>query len=432
MRRMANLLIDVAGVFAPLLAKTRYKGAFGGRGSGKSHFFAELLIDRAIRTGGLRAVCIREVQKDLRHSAKLLIEDKLAKLGLGEDQGFSVQREVTGLPGAGIVAYQGMQDHTASSIKSLEGFDIAWVEEAQTLSSTSLQLLRPTIRKPGSELWFSWNPRKKSDPVDLMLRGQEIPTNAAIVCANWSENPWFPDDLEVERTDCLRITPDQYPHIWEGDYVTILAGAYYAKALAEARAEGRIGLVPKDPLMQIRAYWDIGGGGIQSDATAIWIAQFIGQTIHVLDYYESEGQSLGYHLNWLRSNGYQDAKCYLPHDAAKASEITGIRYEDHVRQAGFVAETIPIGGKAAALKRVEAGRRRFPSIWFHQPKCQAGLEALGWYHERLDETRQIGLGPEHDWASHAADAFGMMCLDYSPPVKVPENTRKHTLAQSLV
>ena len=424
--------IVVARAFQPLVPAARYKGAWGGRGSGKSHFFAEYLISKAIDEVGIRAVCIREVQKDLRHSAKLLIEDKLASWGLGEEHGFSVTRETITTPGNGLIIFQGMQDHTASSIKSLEGMDIAWVEEAQTLSHTSLSLLRPTIRKEKSELWFSWNPRRKSDPVDQLLRGAEIPTGAQVICANWSENPWFPEELETERTDCLRMTPDQYPHIWEGDYATVLAGAYFARHLAEARAEGRIGVVPKDPLMQLRAYWDIGGAGIQSDATAIWIAQFVGQQIRVLDYYESVGQPLGTHLNWLRTNGYQDARCYLPHDASKADLITGTRYEDHIRQAGFVVETIPIGGKAAALKRVEAVRRRFPSIWFHQQKCQAGLDALGWYHERMDETRQIGLGPDHDWSSHAADSFGMLCAEYDPPEKVPVNTRAMALARSLV
>ena len=425
--------IRVARAFQPLVAAGRYKGAYGGRGSGKSHFFAELLISKAIDAVGLRAVAVREVQKDLRHSAKLLIEDKLVQWGLGEAQGFRIQREVIETPGNGLILFQGMADHTAASIKSLEGMDIAWVEEAQTLSETSLQLLRPTIRKPGSELWFSWNPRRKSDPVDRLLRGPEQPTNAVVICANWSENPWWPEELEIERTDCLRITPDQYPHIWEGDYASVLAGAYFARDLAEAKAQGRIGIVAADPLMQLRAYWDIGGAGVKySDATAIWIAQFVGQQIRVLDYYESVGQSLGAHLNWLRSHGYQDARCYLPHDGSKADLITGTRYEDHIRQAGFVVETVPIGGKAAALKRVEAARRRFPSIWFNQSKCQGGLDALGWYHERMDYERQIGLGPDHDWSSHAADAFGMMCAEYDPPEKVPVNTRAMALARSLV
>ena len=284
------LQIGVAEAFRPLVPPARYKGAWGGRGSGKSHFLAEYLISRALRVDGLRAVCIREVQKDLRHSAKLLIEDKLTRWGLGEPQGFAVTRETITTPGNGLIIFQGMQDHTASSIKSLEGMDIAWVEEAQTLSETSLQLLRPTIRKPGSELWFSWNPRRKSDPVDKLLRGEEQPTNAVVICANWSENPWFPEELETERTDCLRITPEQYPHIWEGDYAGVLAGAYYARHLAEAKAEGRIGIVPKDPLMGIKAFWrDIGF----RDATAIWIGQFVGQGNPYAGLLRGRGSGLG-------------------------------------------------------------------------------------------------------------------------------------------
>ena len=420
--------VRVARAFQPLVGAARYKGAYGGRGSGKSHFFAELLISKAIDAVGLRAVCVREVQKDLRHSAKLLIEDKLAKWGLGEAQGFRVQREVIETPGNGIIAFQGLADHTAASIKSLEGFDVAWTEEAQTLSETSLQLLRPTIRKPGSELWFSWNPRRKSDPVDKLLRGEEQPTNAVVICANWSENPWWPEELETERTDCLRMEPEAYPHIWEGDYATVLSGAYYARHLAEARAEGRIGIVPADPLMGYKAFWDLG----YRDATAIWIAQFTGQTIKVLDYYEAEGQSLGAHLNWLRSKGYGDATCYLPHDGSHHNMVTGIRFEDHIRQAGFQVVTVPNQGVGAYMQRIETARRKFPSIWFHQPKCQPGLDSLGWYHERQDTTRQIGLGPERDFATHGADAFGLMCVAHEPPVKVPMNTRATALANSLV
>ena len=170
-----------------------------------------------------------------------------------------------------------MQDHTAESIKSLEGFKRAWLEEAQTISSNSLMLLRPTIRAPGSEIWASWNARRKTDPVDMMFRGAEIPTGAQVVQANWRDNPWFTAELEQERLDCLRMQPEQYDHIWEGGYVTVASGAYFAKQLALAKTENRIGVLAADPLMTTRAYWDIGGTGAKSDACAIWIVQFIGQ-----------------------------------------------------------------------------------------------------------------------------------------------------------
>jgi phage terminase large subunit len=207
------------------------------------------------------------------------------------------------------------------------------------------------------------------------------------------------------------MKPDQYEHIWEGGYATVLQGAYYAAALAEARQKKHIGRLDRDPLMQVRAFWDIG----VRDATAIWIAQFVGREIRVLDYYEAVGQPLATHLDWLRTNGYGAALCVLPHDGAKGDEIMAIRYEDHIRSAGFEAKTIPNQGKGAAMKRVEAGRRLFPSIWFDGEKCSSGLDALGWYHERIDEARNIGLGPDHDWSSHGSDAFGLMCVAYEEP-----------------
>ena len=408
---MTALRIDTAPVFEPLLVPARYKAAYGGRGSGKSHFFADLLIEDSLAERGLLTLCVREVQKSLQQSAKRLIEAKLAEHRLGEADGFRVFREVIQTPGDGVVAFQGMQDHTADSVKSFEGFKRAWVEEAQSLSSASLTLLRPTIRAPGSQLWFSWNPRRKGDPVDQMLRGPALPTGAVVVRANWSDNPWFPAELEQERRDCLRIEPDHYAHTWEGEYATVLKGAYYATCLAEARQENRLARVGRDPLMPIYAFWDIG----VRDATAIWIAQFVGREIRVLDYYEAVRQPLAAHLEWLRSQGYGSAVCYLPHDGAREDACTAIRFEDHIRSAGFVVITIPNQGKGAALKRVEAGRRLFPCIWFNAEACSAGLDALGWYHEKQDEARSVGLGPAHDWASHGADAFGLMCVAYEAP-----------------
>jgi phage terminase large subunit len=412
-----GLEIPTAEVFEPLLQPSRYKGAWGGRGSGKSHFFAGRLIEDCLAERGMRAVCIREVQKSLKDSAKRLVEDKLKDFRLGEAHGFKVFREVIETPGDGVITFQGMQDHTAESIKSLEGFGRAWVEEAQTLSARSLALLRPTIRAPGSELWFSWNPRRKQDPVDAMLRGSELPTGAIVVRANWSDNPWLPPELNQERLDCLRLQPEQYDHIWEGGYATITDGAYYAKQLAEARAQGRIGRVARDPLMTIRAYWDIGGTGAKADACAIWIAQFIGREIRVLDYYEAVGQELAEHVAWLRRNGYEDALCILPHDGAHHDKIVRITYEGAIRQAGFKVRVVENQGKGAVSQRIETVRRLFPMMWIHEPTCSAGLDALGWYHEKKDEERGVGLGPEHDWSSHGADAFGLMAIDYDAPGK---------------
>ena len=432
---MTALRIETPRVFAPLLGPSRYKGAHGGRGSGKSHFFAEALIEESLaepgNSGGegLRSVCIREVQKDLKESSKRLLEDKLQSLGLGERDGFKVFLDRIETPGDGLIIFKGMQDYTAESIKSLEGFKRAWWEEAQTASARSLSLLRPTIRADGSELWFSWNPRRKTDPVDVMFRGGELPTGAVVVRANWSDNPFFPKVLEQERLDCLRLTPEQYDHIWDGGYATILEGAYFAAYLAEAKRDGRIGKVARDPLMALRIFVDIGGTGAKADAFAMWVAQFVGKEIRVLNYYEAQGQPLETHAAWLRENGYGPGKAqvWLPHDGATNEKIIDASFQSVFTAMGYSVTVVPNQGKGAAKARIEAGRRRFPQIWFNEATTQGGRDALGWYHEKKDEQRGIGLGPEHDWASHGADAFGLMCVSYNEPktgkpISYPKNT----------
>jgi len=356
--------------------------------------------------------CIREVQKSLKDSAKHLIETKLKKFGLGEAQGFKVFKDVIETPGDGLIIFQGMRDHTADSIKSLEGFHRAWVEEAQTLSGKSLELLRPTIRTAGSELWFSWNPRNPRDPVDKMLRGSHMPTDAIVVQCNWRDNPWFPNELEQERQDCQSTDPDRYGHIWEGEYARVYEGAYFASHLEAAERENRVGNQAPDPLISKRAYWDIGGTSRKSDATAIWVCQFIGNELRVLDYYEAVGQEFSEHVGWLRRNNHGDALCKLPHDGTKHDMVHKVTPQSYLRDAGFTVQVMPNVGSGAAIKRVETARRVFPSIRFDRDKTQGGRDALAWYHERRDDERGIGLGPEHDWSSHGADAFGGMCIDF--------------------
>jgi phage terminase large subunit len=235
-------------------------------------------------------VCIRELQKTLAQSAKLLIENKIQEFGVGSE--FRVLYDRIETPGGGLIIFQGMQDQNAESIKSLEAYNVAWCEEAQTLSNRSLALLRPTIRAEGSEIWFSWNPRRKSDAVDQFLR-VERPDNATVVKVNWRDNPWFPTVLEGERQLDLEKYPDRYSHVWLGDYARAFEGAYFAQVLNEARQQGRIGKVSADPLLPLRLFWDIGGAGAKADACAIWVVQWVAHEIRVLDYIEGQGQVLG-------------------------------------------------------------------------------------------------------------------------------------------
>ena len=273
---MSILKIPTARIFEPLLQPARYKGAFGGRGSGKSHFFGEMLVETCQAERGTLAVCIREAQRTLAQSSKRLIESKIAALRLGHR--FKSFNDRIETPGDGIIIFRGMQDHTAESIKSLEGFRVAWIDEAQSLSARSLLLLRPTIRAQNSELWASWNPRRRSDAIDDFLRARK-PDGAVVVQANWRDNPWFPAVLEQERKTDLSRYPDRYDHIWEGDYVRAFEGAYFAQMLSEARSQGRIGKVAADPLLPLRAFIDIGGSGATADAFTIWIVQWVGNEL---------------------------------------------------------------------------------------------------------------------------------------------------------
>lgn len=216
-----DLEIQTAEVFEPLLGPSRYKAAFGGRGSAKSHQFAGMLVERCLMFPRTRWLCLREHQNSLANSVHQLITDKITEYNAGAY--FDVNKSYIGTPGNGLISFLGMKDHTAASVKSLEDFDGAWVEEAQTLSAGSLKTLRPTIRKPGSELWFSWNPDSPEDPVDNFFRcngknGGTPPKNAVIISANYTDNPWFPGVLREEMEYDKRRDYDMYLHVWEGGY----------------------------------------------------------------------------------------------------------------------------------------------------------------------------------------------------------------------
>lgn len=233
---MARIRPDPIPAFRPLWVPSRYKVAKGGRGSGKSHNFAEALVTNAAANAGFRAVCVREVQKSLRESAKRLIEDKITQLNVADL--FDVQNDRIITPGGGVIIFQGMQDHTAESIKSLEGFNVAWCEESQTMTSRSLEMLRPTIRSPGSEIWFSYNPRLASDAVDQFFVANEPPEDSVIVHVNYDANPHFPKELEAERDFDERNRPDRYRHVWLGDYEPQAVGAiWHMRDIDDARVD---------------------------------------------------------------------------------------------------------------------------------------------------------------------------------------------------
>lgn len=221
----------------PLLHPARYKGASGGRSSGKSHFFAEQAVEEMVCDPNLRFVCIREVQRSLKFSAKSLIESKIKRLGVGHL--FDVQqREIRRRGGDGVMIFEGMQDHTADSIKSLEGFGRAWVEEAQSISKRSLDLLLPTIRADGSEIWFSWNPDQPNDPIDAFFGTN--PEGAIRVKATYLDNPFCPSVMRTEADRLRRADPEAFEHIWMGGYFLGGHGRVYSNFLNRPFPQGNI------------------------------------------------------------------------------------------------------------------------------------------------------------------------------------------------
>lgn len=416
---MATARIALPPKLRPVFAgRADVRGAYGGRGSGKTRSFAKMAAVRGYMYGmqGVagQILCARQFMNSLADSSleevKRAIEEEAflaAYYEIGE-------KYIKSKDGRIAFAFAGL-DRNIGSIKSKGRILLCWVDEAEPVTDDAWGILEPTLREEGgdwnAELWVTWNPAGKNAPVERKWRKSTDPL-VKVVELNWRDNPKFPAVLERKRVKCKLEDPDQYDHIWEGAYKTALTGAYYAKALTEAKDQGRIGLVSPDPLMTTRAYWDIGGTGAKADACAIWIVQFIGIEVRVLNYYEAIGQPLATHAEWLRKSGYANAYCVLPHDGAAHDKVFAVSYESALRAAGFEVKVIPNMGAGAAMTRIEAARRTFPSVRFDEAKTEAGRDALGWYHEKRDDKRNIGFGPEHDWASHGAEAFGLMAVDY--------------------
>lgn len=408
------------------------RGAYGGRGSAKTRSFAKMTAVRGFMFGqagqGGIILCARQFMNSLADSSleevKRAIEEEPFLAAYYE----VTERSIKSRDGLIDFAFAGL-DRSIESVKSKGRILLCWVDEAEPVTAEAWSILIPTLREEGedwnAELWVTWNPKRKTAAVESRFRHAND-NLIRVVEMNWRDNPKFPAKLERERLRDQKERPDQYPHIWEGAYVSVIEGAYYAKALTEARAQGRIGNVAADPLMTIRLFCDIGGTGARADAFTIWAAQFVGREIRWLNYYEAVGQPIAAHLEWCRGQAYtpQKAQFWLPHDGDTNDKVYDVSYASALKAAGYEVTVVPNQGKGAAAARIEAARRRFPSCWFNAPTTQGGLDALGWYHEKRDEIRQIGLGPDHDWASHGADSFGLGCVVYEEPGVEAEKRKK--------
>jgi phage terminase large subunit len=401
------------------------RGAWGGRGSAKTRTFAKMVAVKGYIFGNAGIpgllVCGRQFMNSLADSSleecKRAIEEEpflAAYYEIGENY-------IKSRDGRINFVFVGL-DRNIASIKSKGRILILWVDEAEPVTDVAWTTVIPTLREEGSgwnaELWVTWNPKRKGSATDKRFRGEAAnDPRFRIVEMNWRDNPWFPAKLERDRQRDMKDRPDQVVHIWEGDYVTVIEGAYFARDLLLAKQQGRIGNVGADPLMTLRVFCDLGGTGARADAFSMWVMQFVGREIRVLDHYTAQGQPLGTHLSWLRERGYTPGKAsiWLPHDGDTNDRVHDVSFRSAFEDAKYAVEVVPNQGKGAAKLRIEAVRRLFSLMWFNDKTTEAGRTALGWYHEKIDVDRAIGLGPEHDWSSHDADAFGLSCVVYEQP-----------------
>jgi len=392
------------------LQPARYKGAHGGRGSGKSHFFAELLLENCVAETK-RAVALREIQKSIKQSIKLLLEDKIKTMGL---QGYFevLETEIRGKRNDSLIIFQGMQNHTADSIKSLEGFDIALLVEAQAISQRSLDLLRPTIRKPGSEIWAEWNPETDDVPIDKLLRGKDRPESSIVVEANWRDNPFFPEVLRKEMEEDKARDYDKYLHIWEGNYRRTLDGAVYAKEIRAAYEKKRVCKVLPIPGKPVDTFWDLG----KRDHTAIWFGQMQLSEYRFPRFYQNRGEKLEHYVEYVKATGYPLGTIWLPHDADQ-ERLVGKTIADSMRDhfPNVTVRVIPRMAKKGI--GIEAVRRIFPNCYFDEELTKDGMKALGRFKYDVDpDSGGYSQNPLHDENSDAADAFAQAALSLDEPI----------------
>lgn len=435
----AEVDFKVSEKLAPLLRPARYKAAFGGRGGGKSHFFGGKVVLKTLESR-CRIVCLREVQNTIKESVRHLIVSKIHEWGLGELYDFGRGGDIRGPHGSEII-FRGMQDYTAENIKSLEDFDYCWVEEAQTFGARSLRILRPTLRKEDSEIWFSWNPRYETDPVDKFFRGGAMPSNTIAAEVNWNDNPWISRTLLNEKDDDYANDPEMAVHVWEGGYEISSEASYYGKWIKDAEDHGRIGDFPYLPNFRVQTAWDIG----VDDYTAVWFIQECGDHVRVLDYYETQGDGAPQIVEAVMPELIEDTKAaarrllqierttpfrygvhYLPHDVKVREWGSGARSRvESLRALGV--KPIHKGANQGPEERIEASRQLLPITCFNDSKrVKLGLQRLRRYSRKKNEKLDIYLGPLHDDNSHGADAFGeyaVNCPLIDRPDRLPDPRR---------
>ena len=397
---MTDLVVDIPDKLTFLFAPSRYKVAHGGRGSGKSWSFAKALILQSY-SSPLRVLCTREVQKSIKESVKRLLDDQINALGLGHFFD-STETEIRGKNGS-LFVFAGLANHTVESIKSYEGIDRVWIEEAQTVSKKSLDILVPTIRKEGSEIWISFNPELDTDEVWKRFV-ENKPPNCYTAEVNYSDNPWFPSTLEQERTHCFNTNREDYSWIWEGKCKAAVDGAIYANEITQAIADNRVTNVPYNAELKVHTIWDLGW----NDSMTIIMAQRHGSALYVIDYIEDSHKTLDQYVQMLKERRYNWGTDYIPHDGRHKDFKYGKSAEEMLQAMGRTVTITPMMDVESGIK---VSRQSFSRIYFDKHKTERLVNCLKRYRRSINNQTLEPGAPLHDSYSHGADAFRYMCIN---------------------
>ncbi len=398
---------NIPAAFAPLFQPHRYKVFYGGRGAGKSRSFARALLLIGVQRP-VRVLCAREIQLSIRDSVKRLLDDEIRRLKLG-DIYHSTESEIRGANGS-LFIFAGLRS-SPEKIKSYEGLTHCWIEEAETVSERSLDLLIPTMRAPGSEIWISFNPDRVTAPVWRRFVVQ-APPDALVRKVLWRDNPWFPEELRKEMEHCRATDPARWAHVWEGEPRLVAEGSYYGRLLQRAEEAGRVGRVPVEPGLLVHTAWDLGVG----DSTAVWFFQHLpagrlGEWRFV-DFYEASGEGLAHYAEVLARRGYRYGKHIAPHDIAVRELGSGKSRLEAARALGLHYDTAP---RLPVADGIEAARQVLENAWFDREKCGKGLTCLWAYQREFDPVRACFRSQSlHDWTSHGADAFRYAAVGFRP------------------
>lgn len=400
---MSRAEIIVPDVFRELYQPTkswRHFCYYGGRSSGKSTQVAGCILLTGMQRRE-RGLCAREIQNSISESVHQLLRDQIEKYGLDS---WEVQKEIIRNTKTGSEIYFKGLHNNSQSIKSFEGVDWCWVEEAQSVSADSINTLIPTIRKPGSRFYWTFNPLTEHDPVWELVAGKpDANTYVKKVNSDAIEELLSPEII-AEREKMRRDNPELFAHVWLGEPLTSRTGSVFGTQIARAEQDGRIGSVPYDASAGVYAVFDLG----ISDSTAIWWYQLIGKEIHLIDYYENSGEELGHYISMLHNKGYNYTTIYLPHDAKQRELQTGKTRVEFFEQNGFhnIEVLRPTNFNLGDDDINLIARPAFSRVWIDREKCQRGLECLRAYHYEYDEKNKLLKSrPEHDWSSHASSAF---------------------------